>query len=429
MTRIPASERRTALIEAALRVVSRNGITQATTRAIVAEADMSLASFHYAFDSRDELIDELITTVVAREQQAVIPDLVAGQSLRELLESGLLGYFEHLKADPEHEQAMLELTQYALRSPERHPLALAQYARYAELAERSLELGGRARRGRVEAGRSPRWPACSWPSPTDSPSPGSSIATTPPPGRSRMRPPTPSREWPTPDDEPRPRPARVGATRERPTGRRARRAGRAGSRPDGSARSRPCGSASGWPSSRPCSSCCPRRSTRELHPENWVDSVVAFGMISGIAAIATVIAYPLTGALSDRTASRFGRRRPWIVIGALVFALSLVVLGLQTEIWAIGAAWVAASIGFCIMTAALTATISDQVPVNQRGFVSGWMSAPQAVGTILGLLLVTELVTDQALGYALLAVLARRARDPVPHAGTTSRSPPRSELA
>ena len=43
MTRIPASERRTALIEAALRVVSRNGITQATTRAIVAEADMSLA--------------------------------------------------------------------------------------------------------------------------------------------------------------------------------------------------------------------------------------------------------------------------------------------------------------------------------------------------------------------------------------------------
>jgi MFS family permease len=142
-----------------------------------------------------------------------------------------------------------------------------------------------------------------------------------------------------------------------------------------------------------------------LHPEDWVDSVVAFGIISGIAAVATIVAYPLTGALSDRTSSRFGRRRPWIVIGALVFALSLVALGLQTEIWAIGAAWVAASVGFCIMTAALTATISDQVPVNQRGFVSGWMSAPQAVGIIVGLLLVTELVTDQSLGYTLLAVI------------------------
>ncbi|GAA1836866.1 MFS transporter [Agromyces salentinus] len=142
-----------------------------------------------------------------------------------------------------------------------------------------------------------------------------------------------------------------------------------------------------------------------LKPENWVDSVVAFGVVSGIAAVATVIAYPLTGAASDRTTSRFGRRRPWILIGALVFALSLVLLGLQTEIWAIGAAWVAASVGFCIMTAALTATISDQVPVGQRGFVSGWMSAPQAVGIIVGLVLVTELVTDQALGYALLAVI------------------------
>jgi MFS family permease len=149
----------------------------------------------------------------------------------------------------------------------------------------------------------------------------------------------------------------------------------------------------------------PAQIDAQLHPENWVDSVVAFGIISGIAAVATIIAYPLTGALSDRTTSRFGRRRPWIAIGAVVFGLSLVTLGQQTEIWAIGATWVAASVGFCIMTAALTATISDQVPVNQRGFVSGWMSAPQAVGIIVGLVLVTELVTDASLGYILLAAI------------------------
>jgi AcrR family transcriptional regulator len=158
VTRIPASERRSALIEAALRVVSRRGIAQATTRAIVAEAGMSLASFHYAFDSRDELIDELITTVVAREQQAVIPEPVTGDDLREILESGILRYFEHLKADPEHEQAMLELTQYALRSAERHPLAVQQYARYVELAEHSLGLaadaaGARWRRPVAEVAR------------------------------------------------------------------------------------------------------------------------------------------------------------------------------------------------------------------------------------------------------------------------------------
>lgn len=140
-----------------------------------------------------------------------------------------------------------------------------------------------------------------------------------------------------------------------------------------------------------------------LHPEDWTESVLAFGVVSGIAAVATVLGYPLTGALSDRTTSRFGRRRPWIAIGAAVFAISLVVLGFQHDIVAIGASWVAATIGFCIMTAALTATISDQVPVDQRGFVSGWMSAPQAVGIIVGLVIVTMLVTGQEAGYAVLA--------------------------
>ncbi|GLU90745.1 helix-turn-helix domain-containing protein [Agromyces sp. NBRC 114283] len=144
MARMSAADRRSALIEAALRVVSREGLAQATTRAIVAEAGMSLASFHYAFESRDELVDELIGTVVARERKAVAPEeLVAaageGATLAELVEAGLLRYFEHLRADPEHEQAMLELTQYALRSPERHPLAVAQYARYTELVVEALE--------------------------------------------------------------------------------------------------------------------------------------------------------------------------------------------------------------------------------------------------------------------------------------------------
>jgi MFS family permease len=148
----------------------------------------------------------------------------------------------------------------------------------------------------------------------------------------------------------------------------------------------------------------PAQIDAELRPDDWIESVVAFGLVSGIAAVFVIIAYPLTGALSDRTVSRFGRRRPWIAGGAVLFAGALVLLGFQTELWAIGAAWVLATVGFCVMTAALTATISDRVPVGQRGFVSGWMSAPQAVGIIVGLLLVTTVVTGAAAGYTVLAV-------------------------
>jgi MFS family permease len=149
----------------------------------------------------------------------------------------------------------------------------------------------------------------------------------------------------------------------------------------------------------------PNQVSAQIRSSSWVDNVVAFGVISGIAGICALVAYPLTGALSDRTTSRFGRRRPWILGGALLFALALVLLGLQHSLVGVGVFWSLALIGFCVLTAALTATISDQVPVNQRGYVSGWISAPQAIGTVLGVMLVTVVITGQLAGYTVLAVL------------------------
>ncbi|NUR31460.1 MAG: MFS transporter, partial [Catenulispora sp.] len=149
----------------------------------------------------------------------------------------------------------------------------------------------------------------------------------------------------------------------------------------------------------------PEQVEAKLPGTDWVGTVMAFGVISGIAGLFSLVAYPLTGALSDRTTSRFGRRRPWMLAGTLLFAASLLLLGLQSDIVGVGVCLVLASIGFCVVTAAVTTTISDRVPVAQRGYVSGWISAPQAIGTILGLVLVTTLFTGRLLGYASMAVL------------------------
>lgn len=149
----------------------------------------------------------------------------------------------------------------------------------------------------------------------------------------------------------------------------------------------------------------PQQVDAVLDPLDWTESVVAFGIISGTAGVCALLAYPITGALSDRTTSRFGRRRPWIFAGTLLFAVALFALGLQTTIVGVGITWALAIIGFCMLTAALTATISDQVPINQRGFVSGWVSAPQAVGTVLGIMLVTALGLSIVIGYSLMAIL------------------------
>lgn len=138
---------------------------------------------------------------------------------------------------------------------------------------------------------------------------------------------------------------------------------------------------------------------------DWTQSVVAFGIISAIAGACALIVFPLTGALSDRTTSRFGRRKPWILAGTLLFAASLVALGLQTTLVGIGITWSLAISGFCMASAGITAMIADQVPVDQRGFVSAWVSAPQAIGTVLGLALVLILGVGLLGGYILVAGL------------------------
>jgi DNA-binding transcriptional regulator YbjK len=140
--RIPATERRAALIQAALRVVAARGVHAATTRAIVAEANMSLASFHYAFESRDELMSELVAYVVDQQRRALAPTLEVVDStisMGDAVRAGLQSYFEVLRSDPEREQAMLELTQYALRTPELETLARRQYDRYYAFAGSALD--------------------------------------------------------------------------------------------------------------------------------------------------------------------------------------------------------------------------------------------------------------------------------------------------
>jgi AcrR family transcriptional regulator len=137
---MPAAERRDALIDAALRVVADRGIAAATTRAIVAEAGMSLASFHYAFDSRDELLTELVRAVAAQEEVAVLPGPHEGTVLRDVVRAGLERYAEHLRQNPQREQAMLELTWFALRAGRAEDLARNQYEHYYALASAALQL-------------------------------------------------------------------------------------------------------------------------------------------------------------------------------------------------------------------------------------------------------------------------------------------------
>lgn len=141
MARVSSAQRRVELVRAALRVIERDGVHGATTRAIVAEADMPLASFHYAFRSRDEMIRELIAFVVEHEGLAAEGSLRAGSDIRSTVRAGLQAYFDLVVADPNREQAMFELFHYALRTEELQDLPRVQYESYHRTAAAVLEAG------------------------------------------------------------------------------------------------------------------------------------------------------------------------------------------------------------------------------------------------------------------------------------------------
>ncbi|ONI81659.1 MFS transporter [Actinosynnema sp. ALI-1.44] len=133
--------------------------------------------------------------------------------------------------------------------------------------------------------------------------------------------------------------------------------------------------------------------------------VVNLGWITTAAAIVSIVVCPIAGALSDRTMSRFGRRRPWVLGSGLVCAAALVALGAQHTILGVALLWVAVQAGTNAMYAALTASVPDQVPVRQRGLVSAFVGLPVPLALVVGSFLVTAVVTGQFNGYLLLAVL------------------------
>lgn len=132
------------------------------------------------------------------------------------------------------------------------------------------------------------------------------------------------------------------------------------------------------------------------------------GWVTGIGALVAVVANPLAGALSDRTTFRlsgraYGRRHVWTVGSALLGAVALALLAGRHSVAGVALCWVLAQACFNAMLATLTAAVPDRVPLRQRGAVSGWVGIPQVLGLVVGVLLVTAVVSGVGPGYLAVA--------------------------
>jgi AcrR family transcriptional regulator len=130
MARLPSAERRRQLTEAAIRAMTRDGVPRTTTRSIAAEAGVSLSVFHYCFESKQELIESVITTISGHYVSLVREAIRPRETLRETVRAGFQAYWDHVSAHPGEHMLTYELTQYALREPGFEHLARRQYEMY-----------------------------------------------------------------------------------------------------------------------------------------------------------------------------------------------------------------------------------------------------------------------------------------------------------
>ncbi|BDV31917.1 MFS transporter [Microbacterium terricola] len=129
------------------------------------------------------------------------------------------------------------------------------------------------------------------------------------------------------------------------------------------------------------------------------------GLVMGVGSLFALVAQPLAGRLSDRTTSKFGMRRPWILAGVLVAGVSLALVGVVPAVWMLLVVWCLAQIASNFAQGPETAAVADQVPHLRRGFISGLAGTATPIAILTGAVILNAAPSDalRSLVPALLA--------------------------
>ncbi|MEN2739650.1 MFS transporter [Microbacterium sp. X-17] len=135
------------------------------------------------------------------------------------------------------------------------------------------------------------------------------------------------------------------------------------------------------------------------HPE-------ILGYITGIGAIAALLATPIIGMFSDRTRSRLGRRRPYLIAGTILGLIALAGLAIAPNLIVLGIAWVLTQLGWGAMVLpGIIYSQADKVPEEQRGKVSGLVGFVQNLGPIVGAGLASAFIGKDLLVFLVPGVI------------------------
>lgn len=145
----------------------------------------------------------------------------------------------------------------------------------------------------------------------------------------------------------------------------------------------------------------------------------SLALVTGVGSLLAMFANPFFGRLSDRTASPWGMRRPWMLGGLAGGCAGILTVALAPNIAVVLLGWCTAQVFFNALLAPLVAVLPDQVPTSQRGVVSGILAVCLPAASVAGTFLVqlfdanqlTMLLAPCAVGGVFVLLFAARLHD------------------
>ncbi|HWT81431.1 MAG TPA: MFS transporter, partial [Candidatus Methylomirabilis sp.] len=122
----------------------------------------------------------------------------------------------------------------------------------------------------------------------------------------------------------------------------------------------------------------------------------ALGLLTGAGLLIAMLIQPVAGAISDRWCSRWGRRRPLILIGTVFDLLFLSILGFAGGLPGLVIGYIGLQFSSNFAHAPLQGLLPDILPKDQLGRGSGFKNLFDMFGLVLASLGMAQLVSPDA---------------------------------
>jgi MFS family permease len=132
----------------------------------------------------------------------------------------------------------------------------------------------------------------------------------------------------------------------------------------------------------------------------------SLALVAAATFIFAIAVQPTVGAISDYASTRWGRRKPFIVFGALFDSLFLIGIATANSLVAITAFVALLALSTNIARGPFQGYVPDLVPERQVGLASSMVGLMQVLGNVLGFALASIANIQGSVGLAVVAIAA-----------------------